>query len=479
MKHKLSRRLVLAGGGALISLPMLEGFGFRRFQRATAQSTPPFRYAIFMRQANGVQQGVVDDEPERFWPSQVGPLTQQSLAADLAADRTVGTFSDYASRLLVVSGCRYNPFLSAACGHSEGGLLCLTASRPDGPNVQNALAMGESIDNRIVRDLGAMGTEPLTLYVGQKSGYLDDVLSYRGPRDRRTGEGNPFNAYRRLFGMPVTDPNVEAMNRLALARRSVNDLVREQITALRNRTDLSMDDQSRLKLHFDAIRDLEVSMATCELPMERYNEIAAVDASTVDNDNMIETISHMQMDIIALAMSCGVVPAATLQIGNGNDQTQYVIDGVTQERFHHISHRINGDGDVGDPIPDAVDKHHRIDLKFAGLFKYLLDQLSSYTTPNGNLLDQGVAIWTNDLANGPPHGNRNLPYVCAGSAGGYLRTGQYIDVRTGTGYDDFTTHNKFLNTIGAAVGVTNASGAPLDDFGDSALEKGLVTAMLA
>jgi hypothetical protein len=178
-------------------------------------------------------------------------------------------------------------------------------------------------------------------------------------------------------------------------------------------------------------------------------------------------------------MSCGVVPAATLQIGNGNDQTQYVIDGVTQERFHHISHRINGDGDVGDPIPNAVDKHHRIDLKFAGLFKYLLDRLSSYTTAEGNLIDQGVTIWTNDLANGPPHGNRNLPYVCAGSAGGYLRTGQYIDARTGSGYNDFTTHNKFLNTIGAAVGVTNANGDPLDDFGDPELERGRIDDMIA
>jgi len=474
---KISRRLVLAGAGALLSLPLLEGLGFRRFTKA--QLPPEFRYAVFVRNGNGVQQGVVDDEPERFWPSQLGALTRQSLQADLAADRTVGTFADYASQLLVVDGCRYNPFLSAACGHSEGGLLCLTASRPDGPNVQHALAMGESIDNRIVRDLGMSGTEPLTLYAGQKSGYLDDVLSYRGARDRRAGEGNPFNAYRRLFGEPVVDPDQQAMDRLALARRSVNDTVRDQLTALRNRTDLSSDDQSRLKLHFDSIRDLEIRMAACELPMERYNEIAAVPANTVDDNNMIETISQMQMDIIALAMSCGLVPAATLQIGNGNDGTQYVIDGVVQERFHHISHRINGDGDVGDPIPGAVDKHHRLDLKFAGIFKYLLDRLSGYTTPTGTLLDQGVTIWTNDLGNGPPHGNRNLPYVCAGSCGGYLRTGQYISARTGTGYNDFTTHNKFLSTIGAAVGVTNAQGQPLDDFGDPELQKGQISGMLA
>jgi hypothetical protein len=40
-------------------------------------------------------------------------------------------------------------------------------------------------------------------------------------------------------------------------------------------------------------------------------------------------------------------------------------------------------------------------------------------------------------------------------------------------------HNRFLNTIGAAVGCKNESGGPLDNFGDSSLPTGLVDAMLA
>jgi hypothetical protein len=101
----------------------------------------------------------------------------------------------------------------------------------------------------------------------------------------------------------------------------------------------------------------------------------------------------------------------------------------------------------------------------------------SYTTPTGSLLDQGVAVWLNDLSTGPPHGSNNLPYVCAGSCGGVLRTGQYVeaaDVAT----NKYVTNNKFLNTIGAAVGVKNAAGQPLDDFGDPSLAKGPIPQML-
>jgi hypothetical protein len=36
-----------------------------------------------------------------------------------------------------------------------------------------------------------------------------------------------------------------------------------------------------------------------------------------------------------------------------------------------------------------------------------------------------------------------------------------------------------LNTIGTAVGLKNAAGGPLDDFGDPAFEKGIFSELLA
>lgn len=464
--HRLGRRLFLRGAAsALVSLPLLESF---LPKQAEAQGAV-HRFAVFMRQGNGVQQAY-DQEPERFWPSQLGTLSTAGMKAD--GDRAVNVLADFASKLLLVRGTEMRALADAGCGHSQGGLLCLTAARADGLNIEKALATGESIDNRIARELMGQGMEPLTLRAGPRSSYLDDVLSYRTAGDRRVAESNPYNAYRALFGLPdVTDEE-----RATRRRKSVNDLVRAEMNALLNNTRLSSQDKQRLMQHSQAVRDLEVGMQ-CHLPPEAFDPLSRVTTRQAESDTDVVTTARFQCQVIALAMACGRVNAATLQIGNGNDQTQYTVDGQKLERFHHISHRIHSDGSEGAAIVDADLKHHQVDKLFASIFKDLLTALNAHTTQTGTLLDDGVAVWLNDLANGPPHSTRNMPYVCAGSCGNALKTGVYIDAGD-MSRNQYVTHNKFLNTLGAAVGCKNNAGGPLDDFGDPALEKGRIAGML-
>jgi hypothetical protein len=465
--HKLGRRLFVRGAlGVTVGLPLLESFFPRR---ADAQQMVQ-RYAIFMRQGNGVQQALGTSEPDRFWPTKLGALTTAAMKAD--GDQAVNVLADFAAKLLLVRGCEMKALQDAACGHSSGGLLCLTAARANGPNVEKALALGESIDNRIVRELEGAGKDPLTLRAGPRSGYLDDVLSYRGSGDRRVAESNPFNTYKALFGMPGASSD-EA--RRTLRRRGVNDLVRAEIGRLLASDKLSKDDRYRIQQHQQAIRDVEV-LLQCQLPTEIYDPISKITTKQAESDTSVVDTARMHAQVLALAMSCGRTRAATLQIGNGNDATQYTINGVKYERFHHISHRINSDGSEGTAIADADQKHHEIDKLFASMFKTLLGALDAYKTPTGTLLDEGVTIWLNDLSNGPPHSTRNMPYVCAGSCGGALKTGVYVDAAD-VSKNQFVTHNKFLNTIGAAVGCKNAAGGPLDDFGDAGLSKGLIPQM--
>jgi hypothetical protein len=454
-RNALPRRLFLRGAaGVAVGLPLLESLGVRN---AAAQADP-FRYAIFMRQGNGCLQ-------PKFWPgSQPGAITKESLAQDLATDdRAVGVLADYADKLNIVYGLRYS-HSGTGCGHADGCFQALTASTPDGDNSNKTLAMGPSLDWVISQKLDEPGSEPVSLYAGATSTFLGDVILYRAAKERRAGERNPLNAFQRLFGtsMPgMSDPNSAAQTRLALQRKSVNDLVRGQMQTLLARPELSMADRARLDAHFQAIRDLEVTMAEgCQITQ----------LGAVDDDNLDEVI-HTHMDVIAMAMACGKSHAATLCIGNGNDQTQFIIDGQKFERYHHISHRVRSDGSDGEAIPDAEGLHHKIDKHFAGYFKYLLDKLSSFKTPTGTLLDDGATVWFNDLSDGPPHGSTNLPWVVAGSAGGALKTGQYLKGNY--------TINKIHNSIGAAVGVTNAAGQPLDDFGDASYAKGRIDEMMA
>lgn len=451
------RRFLFGLGGVAVALPFLEGLSSKSAKAApTAQ-----KYVIFVRQANGVVQKQ-GDEPEMFFPNAVGALTTANTAG-----RAVSELDAYLGKLLVVRGVSF-AFPGNGCGHSGGGNQCLTAARVSSdPSGNKSLAMGESIDNRIARELSP-GTEPLTLYAGRMAGYINEVLSYRGPKELRAAERNPYNAYKRLFGLP--DADASAAERKALLRKSVNDAVRGQMKALMARTDLSKGDRERLDLHFSAIRDLEISLAV-KLPDDQILAMEKMSPNVANPDYIVDIVK-MQNSIIALAMSAGMARAATLQIGDGNDSTEYTIGGVRYPRFHQISHRIFSDGAEGDPIPDAMDKHHQIDRLHGKMFKDLLDKLASYKSEAGTLLDLGATVWTNDLASGPPHSYTNVPYVIAGSLGGYLKQGQYVDAGK-------VFNNKLFNTLGAGVGCKNGAGAPLDDFGDASLAKGNVPQLLA
>jgi hypothetical protein len=253
-------------------------------------------------------------------------------------------------------------------------------------------------------------------------------------------------------------------------RQSVNDLVRSELQSLLARRDLSKTDRTRLDQHLTAIRELEIGVSCAAASSAEDVARLEAGADVIGDDAQIDTVVKLHMDVIVMAIACGARRAATLQIGGGPDGTRYTIDGVQQPEFHGISHR----GLVSDPVL----MHSKIDRKILGLFKYLLDQLATHTTAHGTtLLDEGVAVYVNDLATGG-HSYDNVPYLLAGSAGGALKTGLYVDAGD-VPNKIFTTNNKILNTIGAAVGCKNAVGAPLDDFGDPALEKGRIDAIVA
>lgn len=470
-RSRVSRRAFLRGAGTIgVALPFLEGLPERS---AWAQTENPV-FGLFICTANGVVQQW-GSEPERFWPTELGPLTKSSMEA-FASERCTGILADYADKLLIVRGVNY-PFSNRGCGHALGLTLCLTASQPAG-DAQNAVATGISADTLIASELHPAGVEPLTLYAGRKGGYIDEKLSFRAPNQVRAAEGNPWNVYQRLMGLvqPETGASTGEGERLVLRRRSVNDLVREELNSLMNLPSLSSEDRSRLDLHFTSVRDIEnnmMAMAACSAERLDVPAIQAMNEGSAFRraDNTIEDVAKLQIDLAAFAFACNASRVATLQIGDGTDGTRYTINGVQAERFHWISHRQTSDGNDGQPIANAVEVHVEIDRIRMLTFKHLLDRFSSYSVPNGTLLDASYALWTSHVAIGPSHAFNNLPIIIAGGANGFLRTGQYVDAG-GVG------NNRLLNTLISANGVRR-DGGPVVDFGDPGLQGGLIDALVA
>lgn len=255
---------------------------------------------------------------------------------------------------------------------------------------------------------------------------------------------------------------------LTVARRkSINDLIRGQTSTLLKRTDLSANDKQRLDLHLSSIRDIELSMVKT-LGQPEIANLMAISGKHTTHENA-EKVTNLMIDLLAFALAGDMTRTATLQVGSGNSGIRYMIDGVLQPSYHQISHRIYSDGAEGAAIPEAVILHHKIDRIHARHFKYMIEKFSSYTLPEGGtLLDSTAAVWCNSLANGPPHGYRGVPYIIAGSAGGFFKTGQHVTVTK-------QTNNKLFNSILTAVGLRKQGGEPIDDFGDGSLAKGMLT----
>jgi hypothetical protein len=456
----VNRRKFLTGiAGAAVALPVLESM------RKTFAAEPEKKvYSFFIRCGNGVQQAGYNNEPERFWPRNLGPIDKTILGTQ-NADRALAVLADHAAKLTLVRGTRF-AFPGIGCGHSGGLNQVLTAQNLTGEGA-TTLAKGVSVDYFISQKKNPPGVDPLTLMSGPQSAYIAHGLSYSGPGQLRGAKNNPFAVYTSLMGVSASP---EVLQQIATRRRSVNDLVRNEMSDLMGSPQLSKSDRDRLDMHFQSIRDLEVGMA-CTLSAERVTSMEQVKTVFEANDNRLK-VADMMCELAAMAFACDATRTGTLQIGMGNDGTRYTVNGIQRNTFHRISHRIDSDGSEGTPIDDADVLHHEIDKLFAGVFKRFLDKLDGYLGPSGGtLLDDSVVLWTNDLANGPPHSYSNIPNVLAGGAGGFLKTGQYIDAGN-------VTHNKFLNTIINAVGIRNADGSYYDSFGDASLAKGVIPAMI-
>jgi len=473
----------------MLGLPLLETFMPRKAAAQTATRSP---FVIIVVGDNGVvQTGVTlngDGEPEKFWPTTMGALTKDGLLADKAS-RSIGELSDYAEKLLIVRGINL-PYNSTGCSHSAADAQILTAAKITSGST-NCKAMGISMDTALAKAKNPPGRDPLVLHAGMFSpggtGFdIPGYVSYVTPQQPRVYIDSPYKAYQQIVGVvgdgsTGSTTQTDAQTLRALRSKGINSMLRPQIQALLSRTDLSQSDRDRLDQHLTAIRDIEVNMSTTPNPIT----IPAADVATMKSmdpkpydQGTRDAAVKLFMELMVFSAAADYSRVAVLKVGDRIDDHVYTYNGQSA-KFHDVSHR---------QVANAVDFHHYLDRMMLNQYKYLLDTLSTYDTPTGPLLDQGVAIWTNQCATGA-HSFSNIPWIQAGTANGFYKQGQYLTVGTGQqpsgsqdgkgGDGSVSGINKMLNTLLTAGGVTKTDGSPTDDFGESSLPKGIFSDMLA
>jgi len=486
----VSRRRFLSGfGGVVLGLPFLETFAPRSAQAQAAQAIK--RFGVFFA-CNGVNM-------DRWFPStSFGALTAESLVG--TANEPLDALRD---KLLYPRGVHMSPRgfgrdNGGGDDHGKGMAHKLTAQFAD---ANNWLAQGPSVDHVIAAQINP-GTEgarrpPLNLLVGRPGGYKGlDFSSYSEAGRAVAGINNPWTAYAQFINLNNASPDAAAANdKLTKRRQSVLDLVKAQFDDLKLKG-LSSDDQHKLDAHFTAIRNFEIIAgasglscgdSTLTTAVQPYQALQKRD---VEQNDRYPDITDLNIDILALALACDFTRVATLQFDRGSGGPTFRWDGMNHEYNHHkLSHGKVKDDCFGtstangcDDVAGYEDMLFNIDHWHMTKYANLLTRLDSFKEAGGkSVLDNSVIMYTNELSDGRAHSFMDLPYILAGSAGGYFKQGQYVllgQAGSTKSDDQKAPHNKLLNTIVNAMGIQSDWFGVAEGAGGKTMQGGVYDALL-
>jgi hypothetical protein len=462
IKPQLRRRAFLRGlGGAIVGLPFLESLA----PKAHAQAGGGIkRFGVFFC-CNGVNMA------NWFPTSSYGPLTAESLTG--TANESL---APHVAKLLMPRGIHMSPRGYDQDGgggddHGKGMAHKLTAQFA---SEDDWLAQGESIDYSIAREInpGPAGARrpPLNLMVGYSANYKGlDFISYSGPGDAVQAINNPWTAYKQFMGLGVSMDSQEAAMRIKSRRQSVLDTVTEQFNDLK-RGPLSKADKDKLDQHFSFIRDLEQGLGgglvscldeTVKTAAQGFEDRGEGEDFDGQYDDYVK-LTDLQLDIYALALACDYTRVVTFHFDRGSGGPTFKWEGMDHEYNHHkLSHGTTCDGGCEDPVAGYESMLAAIDKWHMSKYARLLAKLDSYVEENGKtLLDNSAILYANELSDGKAHSFLDLPFIIAGSAGGYFKQGEYVRLAE-PGDNESAPHNRLLTTL------ANAMGIPLDRFGTS------------
>jgi hypothetical protein len=257
------------------------------------------------------------------------------------------------------------------------------------------------------------------------------VISYKGANQPNTAVDDPFQMYSRIFAN--ANLSDDQLKKLIADRQSVLDFLKDDINRLEAR--VSSEDKAKLEAHLGGIRGIEQGLQNSANACKPLMMPAKYDPHAMEQ---FPNAAKLQMDLMILAQTCGMTNVSTFMFANADSWQYYPWIGVNEEH-HELSHSGNTDA-------AATDKLVKINTWHSEQFKYILDGLAAVKEADGSsVLDNSLVLWGNELGAGNTHSYKNIPWVIAGGAGGYLRTGRQLN------YKD-VPHNNLLVSVCNAMG---------------------------
>jgi hypothetical protein len=444
-RTKFTRRKLLGGLGGLtvaLTAPI--------WKQATTFGAPPkpAKRFIGVFSANGTIGSA-------FWPNTMvtdGPLT---LGPEC---RILQPLATYQSKMLVLKGLDMvstigdnhpgGPHMKGPGAMLTGGTLLpgpFTGS--EGPaGYANSISIDQLIANR-----QAAATKFPSLEFGVRIQGQEPLryISYRGASMPNTAVDDPWQIFSRMFATAgMTDAQLA---RLLADRKSVLDFVKDDITKLESR--FTSADKARLDAHLTGIQRIEQQLSAGTQMCATPTMPARIDPEAMEN---FPTIAKLQMDLMLLALTCGMTNVATFMFANSDSWQYYPWIGVNEEH-HTMSHAPDSD-------TATMENLVQINIWTAQQITYMLDGLAKATDADGSsVLDNSLLLWGNELGKGNTHTYKDIPWVMVGGVGGQFRMGRYLQYPS-------VAHNNMLVSIANAFGFTDVK-----TFGDATVCTGALT----
>ena len=367
--------------------------------------------------------------PDQFWPDQQGDgFTFKSILKPL---------EPFKDKTLLLNGIS-NLVRGDGDNHMRGMSCLLTASELLPGNIRGGggnpagWAGSISIDQEIKNFLQSR-PETKTRFGSLEFGVAVPGradpwtrMSYAGANMPIAPIDDPYQMFGKLYGKMKDKESLV----------SILDDVNEDLKRVSSK--LSARDKILLDQHMTLVRSMEQELQSPETDTQLQHPVPDLDPSIeLVNDNTPQ-ISRMQIDLLVNALSNDMTRVASLQFMRSVGMAQMRWLGV-EEGHHALSHD-------PDDNKDSYAKLEKINTWFCGEFAYMAKRLSETPEPTGegNMLDNTLLVWMNELGKGNTHALDNIPCVIVGGGAGF-KMGRSLKF-------DKVAHNRLWITLAKAMG---------------------------
>ncbi|HXR93817.1 MAG TPA: DUF1552 domain-containing protein [Steroidobacteraceae bacterium] len=429
-KKHLSRRTVLRGVGAAVSLPLLDAMVPASTALALTAAAPKPRLGFFYFPHGAIM--------EQWTPSKVG--------TDFEVSAILEPLAPFRDKLTVVSNIGNKPAESRAvhalvpatwlsCVHPKESLEPDMAATADQiaalqigqdtpyPSLEVATAQGHGVGSACERGYGCS-------YSG--------TLSFRNAHTPLPIESNPRQLFLRMFGQGDTP---EERQFLARQTGSILDMISSE-TASMSRS-LGPQDRATLNDYLDSVRDIERRVHNAAHSQVAKLSLPEVPGATSEN---FDEHLNLMFDLMALAYQGGLTRIQSFMIAAEVSEQTYGWIGVP-DAFHALSHHAN------DPAKKA--RLVKIQRYHTNAFAKFVAKLSKMPDGDGSMLDHSLLLYGSNMSNSNLHNQYPLPTALIGRACGTVKGGQHIN---------FPERTPMANVL---LTMLQRTGVKIDKLGDS------------